>query len=249
MSGPQNSEKVKLLISKLRKAVKTIVDIDVLLPILDEFYIFLTTESKQLPASKVKNYILKALFHFKLIYAIKANKFTDDNETKTKYKHKLCKIISFYIDVELFSVGIGKDSSDSITNRISTTIDSYFNEPENIMKIFRASLQIRKGKQIMKFKDIIIALFTKYFYRQARAQPLIIDDVLFLEQLSIYKIWSSLLDSQAHKDELLEMVVNYMVPLNKQILMSQLAITNADNFIEEALKTTSQQVIEKVLRA
>ena len=38
MSGPQNSEKVKLLISKLRKYIKTIVDIDKLLPILDEFY-------------------------------------------------------------------------------------------------------------------------------------------------------------------------------------------------------------------
>ncbi|CAO1313228.1 unnamed protein product [Diamesa tonsa] len=244
MSGPQNSEKVKLLISKLRKSIKTIVNIDDLLPILDEFYIFLTTESKQLPASKVKNFILKILYLFKS--AIKANKFIDDNETKTIFKHKLCKIISFYIDVELFSVGIGKDSSDNITNRISTTIDSYFNEPENILKIFRASLQIRKGKQIMRFRDIVIALFTKYFYRQARAQPLITDDVLFLEQLSLYKIWSSLLDSQAHKDELIEMVVNHMVPQNKQILMSQLGITNADNFMNEALKTTSQQVIEKV---
>ena len=90
-------------------------------------------------------------------------------------------------------------------------------------------------------------IFRKYFYQEARAQPLIINDVLFLEQLSIYKIWSSLLDSQAHKDELLEMVVNYMVPLNKKILMSQLGITNADNFMNEALKTTSQQVIEKVI--
>lgn len=89
-------------------------------------------------------------------------------------------------------------------------------------------------------------IFRKYFYRQARAQPLIIDDVLFLEQLSIYKIWSSLLDNQAHKDELIEMVVNYMVPLNKQILMSQLGITDTDNFIKEVLKTTPQQVIEKV---
>ena len=84
---------------------------------------------------------------------------TDDNETKTLYKQKLCKIISFYIDVELFSVGIGKDNSEFITNRISSTIDSYNNEQENILKIFRASLQIRKGKQIMKFKDIILALF------------------------------------------------------------------------------------------
>ena len=33
---------------------------------------FLTTESKQLPASKVKNFILRALFLFKS--AIKANK-------------------------------------------------------------------------------------------------------------------------------------------------------------------------------
>lgn len=77
---------------------------------------------------------------------------------------------------------------------------------------------------------------------------MIIDDVQFLEQLSIYKIWISLLDSQAHKDELIEMVINYMVPLNKQILMSQLGITDADNFMNEALKTTSQQVMEKVLK-
>ena len=37
MSGAQNSEKVKLLISKLRKSIKTTVNIDNLLPILDEF--------------------------------------------------------------------------------------------------------------------------------------------------------------------------------------------------------------------
>ena len=77
---------------------------------------------------------------------------------------------------------------------------------------------------------------------------MIIDDVLFLEQLSIYKIWSSLLDSQHHKDELSEMVMNYMIPLHKQILMTQLGITDADNFMNEALKTTSQQVIEKVFK-
>lgn len=91
-----------------------------------------------------------------------------------------------------------------------------------------------------------VFFFRKYFYRQARAQPLIIDDVQFLEQLSIYKIWSSLLDNQAHKDELIEMVVNYMVPMNKQILMSQLGITDANSFMNEALRTSSQQTIEKV---
>ena len=38
MSGPPNSEKAKSLISKLQKSIKTIVNIDDLLPILDEFY-------------------------------------------------------------------------------------------------------------------------------------------------------------------------------------------------------------------
>ena len=38
-----------------------------------------------------------------------------------------------------------------------------------------------------------------------------------------------------------------MVPLNKQIHKSQLGIKNADNFMNEALNTTSQQVVEKVI--
>ena len=91
-----------------------------------------------------------------------------------------------------------------------------------------------------------IPICRKYFYQEVREQPLEIDDVMFLELLSIYNIWSSLLDKQAHKDELIDKVVNYMVPLNKHILMAQLGITNADNFMNEALKSTSQQVIEKV---
>ena len=68
-----------------------------------------------------------------------------------------------------------------------------------------------------------------------------------MNQRTLSSLWISLLDSQAHKDELIEMVVNHMVPLNKQIHMSQLGITNADNFMNEALKTTSQQVVEKVI--
>lgn len=63
------------------------------------------------------------------------------------------------MDIELFLADIGNDHSDNITNRISKTIDSYIINQENILKIFRASLQIIKRNQDIEIKDIILALF------------------------------------------------------------------------------------------
>lgn len=63
------------------------------------------------------------------------------------------------MDIELFLADIGNDHSDNITNRISKTIDSYIINQENILKIFRASIQITKRNRDIKIKDIILALF------------------------------------------------------------------------------------------
>lgn len=154
-------------------------------------------------------------------------KLEDPLRADIRCRESLCILFSIYINEELLRNE--KGSVESI-NRISSVIDSFVEDENYMIKIFRKVSQIvnRLGT-ISKDKHVVKLLIQKYIDKDIfKCKRTRFSE--FRELLVVYNFWCSNLDEKVEMKILLNIVISFLAnnPEHTNLLKSQLKWRNED---------------------
>lgn len=154
-------------------------------------------------------------------------KLEDSLKTDIRCRESLCILFSIYINEEL--IRNEKGSLETI-NRISNVIDSFIEDENYMIKIFRKVSQIinRLG-HVLKDNHTVEMLIRKYIDKDIfKCKRTRFSE--FRELLVVYNFWYSNLNEKLEKKILLNIVIDYLAnnPEHTNLLKSQLKWRNED---------------------
>lgn len=154
-------------------------------------------------------------------------KLEDPLKTDIRCRESLCILFSIYINEELLR---NEKGSMETINRISSVIDSFVEDENYVIKIFRKVSQIinRLGT-VLKDNNAVKFLITKYIDKDVfKCKRTRFSE--FRELLVVYNFWYSNLDNELEMKTLLDLVISFLAnnPEHTNLLKSQLKWKNED---------------------
>ena len=154
-------------------------------------------------------------------------KLEDPLRTDIRCRESLCILFSIYINEELLR---NEKGSLETINRISSVVDSFVEDENYVIKIFRKVSQIinRLGT-VLKDKHAVKLLIKKYIDKDVfKCKRTRFSE--FRELLVVYNFWYSNLNEKLEKKILLNLVISFLSnnPEHTKLLKSQLKWRNED---------------------